>query len=449
MEPSMTRIMALLPIPTILLPLFLWAVVPNTPVATGDRHSPNILLIVADDLGYGDLGCYRSREIRTPHLDRLAKEGVRLTDAYASAAVCSPTRASLITGRYPQRDGFDWVIRYTEKDRGLPVSAASLPRRLRKAGYATGLFGKWHLGYKAAFAPNAHGFDEFFGFLAADLDYYSHRDANGDPGLYENTKLVEKKGYLTDLITERSLAFLRKNARRPFFLEVAYNAPHWPFQVPGKPEDVRNDTTYGPENGTRADYVRMVEHLDLSVGKLLAKIAKLGLEKDTLVIFLSDNGGDRLSDNGPLFHGKYSLWEGGIRVPCLMRLPGVIPAGMVSAQPVIAMDIHATILAAAGLTAPAGLAVDGEDMLPVLAGKKPARTRTFFWRLHRPGETFGQKAVRRGKWKYIEDRGVGLLFDLEADKGERRNLASRQPKTVEELRKALADWEAGLSTKDR
>ncbi len=188
----------------------------------------------------------------------------------------------------------------------------------------------------------------------------------------------------------------------------------------------------------------MVEHLDQSIGKLLAEIDRLVLEKETLVIFLSDNGGERLSDNGPLFHGKYSLWEGGIRVPCLLRLPGVIPPRTVSSQPVIAMDLHATILAAAGLATPAGLALDGEDVLPVLAGKKPTKTRTFFWRLHRPGETFGQRAVRRGKWKLIEDRGVELLFDLEEDRGERRNLAYRQPKIVTELRRALAEWEAGL-----
>ncbi len=421
--------------------LLLCALVPSPCRAAPGK--PNILLIVADDLGYGDLGCYGSREIRTPRLDRLAREGVRLTDAYASP-VCSPTRASLITGRYPQRAGFEWVIRYTEKNRGLSVSPASLPRLLRKAGYTTALFGKWHLGYKEAFAPNAHGFDEFFGFLAADLDYYSHRDANGDPGLYENTKLVEQKGYLTDLITERSLAFLRKNVHRPFFLEVAYNAPHWPFQPPGKLADIRTDKTYGPETGTRAEYVEMVEYLDMSVGKLLAEIDKLKLDKDTLVIFLSDNGGERLSDNGPLFHGKYSLWEGGIRVPCLMRFPGMIPPGTVSSQPIIAMDIHATILAAAGATAPAKLTLDGENVLPILAGKKPAKTRTFFWRLHQPGETFGQKAVRRGKWKLIEDRGVELLFDLEKDPGERKTLAYRHPKLVDELRKALTDWEAGL-----
>ncbi len=410
---------------------------------------PNVLLVVADDLGYGDLGCYGGRDIRTPNLDRLAREGVRLTDHYAAAAVCSPTRAALLTGRYPQRTGFEWVIRYHEKDRGLPATESGLARPLREAGYATGLFGKWHLGYKEAFGPNAHGFDTFFGFLAADLDYYAHKDANGDPGLYENTRLVQQKGYLTDLITERALAFLRANARRPFFLEVAYNAPHWPFQVPGRPEDVRTAKGYGPETGTRADYVAMVERLDDGVGTLLTALEDAGLAKDTLVLFFSDNGGERLSDNGPLFHGKYTLWEGGIRTPCLARWPGVLPAGAVSAQPVITMDLTATILAAAGAHTPAARPPDGEDVLPILAGQKPSRERTLFWRLPRPDEKFGQKAVRRGKWKYLLDREVELLFDLEKDVGERHNLAYRHPEVVRELRRALAGWEAGLPSLGR
>jgi arylsulfatase A-like enzyme len=416
-----------------------------TRVGAEDKpRRPKVLFVLIDDLGYGDLGCYGSKDIRTPHLDTLAKDGVRLTDCYSAAPVCSPTRAALITGRYPQRAGFEWVIRYTEKDRGLPATEASLPKVLKKSGYATGLFGKWHLGYKPEFGPNAHGFDEFFGFLAADLDYYAHTDANGDPGLYENTKLVAQKGYLTDLITDRSLAFLKKHATEPFFLEVAYNAPHWPFQVPGTPNDVRNLRTYGPENGTRADYVKMVEHLDASIGKLLAELDRLGLAKDTLVIVTNDNGGERLSDNGPLFHGKYTLWEGGIRVPCIVRWPGTIPAGTTSAQPVITMDLTATVLVAAGATPPAGTVLDGEDVLPVLAGKKPLRERTFCWRLQRPGELDGQRAVRKGKWKYVLDREVELLFDLEADPGERKSLALKYPDTVTELRKALIAWEIKL-----
>jgi arylsulfatase A len=409
---------------------------------------PNILLIVADDLGYADLGCYGCKDIRTPCADRLAKEGVRLTDFYAFP-VCSPTRAALITGRYPQRNGFDWVIRYNEKDRGLPAKGASLATLLKKRDYATGLFGKWHLGYKPEFAPNTHGFDEFFGFLAADLDYYAHKDANGDPGLYENTKLVDEKGYLTDLITEHSLAFLKKNAKRPFFLEVTYNAPHWPFQPPDKPDDQRTDKNYGPETGTRDDYVRIVERMDQGIGKLLKALDDADLAKRTLVIFLSDNGGERLSDNGPLFHGKYTLWEGGIRVPCLMRWPGVLPADKVSGQPIIAMDLTASILAAARAAPLEDMPLDGEDVLPILTTKKPAKERTFFWRLPRPDDKFGQKAVRRGKWKYIYDREVELLFDLEKDIGEKHNLAYQHPEVVKELRAALAEWEGTLGDKPK
>jgi len=417
-------------------------IAPTARAAEEPAKRPNIVLIVADDLGYGDLGCYGGRDIRTPRLDRLAADGVRLTDFYASP-VCSPTRAALLTGRYPQRSGFDWVIRYNEKDRGLAAAESCLARLPARRGYATALFGKWHLGYRPEFAPNAHGFAEFFGFLAADLDYYSHKDANGDAGLYENTKLVNVDGYLTDLITERSVAFIRKNAGRPFLLEVAYNAPHWPFQPPDRPDDRRTAKNYGPDTGTRADYVRMVERLDQGVGKVLDALDAAGVAKDTLVIFFSDNGGERLSDNGPLFHGKYSLWEGGIRVPCVARWPGVLPAGAVSAQPVIVMDWTATVLAAAGAAAPER-PPDGEDVVPLLAGKRPPRERTFFWRLPRPDEHFGQKAVRRGRWKYVVDRETELLFDLEKDVGERRNLAFRHPEVVRELRDALADWEATL-----
>jgi arylsulfatase A-like enzyme len=434
---------------TFLVGLLLAGRVPALAGDTARPRKPNILVFVADDLGYGDLGCYGSKDIRTPHLDHLARQGVRLTDCYAAAPVCSPTRAALMTGRYPQRAGFEWVIDYGEKDWGLATSHTSVARLLKDGGYATGLFGKWHLGYQKQHAPNAHGFDEFFGFLAADLDYYAHKEVTGEPGLYENTRLVQRKGYLTDLITEAALAFLHKNARRPFFLEVAYNAPHWPFQPPGKPADVRTAKTYGPRTGTRADYVRMVEHLDQGVGKILAAVEKHGLARDTLVLFFSDNGGERLSNNGPLFRGKYTLWEGGIRVPCLVRWPGVVPPQSVSAQAVITMDLTASILAAAGIAAPAGRALDGQDVLPIVAGKKPTRERTFFWRLNRPSEQFGQKAVRRGKWKYVADRGVELLFDLEKDVGERKNLAYRHPEVLGALRRALAEWEKGLPASAR
>jgi len=409
-------------------------------VGAADR--PNIVLILADDLGYGDLGCYGSREIKTPNTDALARQGVRLTDCYAAAPVCTPTRAALITGRYPQKAGFEWVIRYSEKDRGLPADDSCLARSLAAGGYATGLFGKWHLGYKPEFHPFAHGFGSFFGFLGADLDFYSHKDALGDPGLYDGRQLVDRPGYLTDLITERSVSFVHDNARKPFFLEVAYNAPHWPFQRPDRPDDTRTKANYGREHGTRTDYIAMVERLDKGVGQIIAALRSVGCLDNSLIIFTSDNGGERLSDNGPFFHGKYSLWEGGLRVPCIVQWPGVIPAETTSRQPVITMDLTASILAAAGIRPPHSL--DGEDIVPELAGRRPVHERTFCWRLPRPDAKYGQKAVRRGNWKLVYDREVELLFDLTSDPGERRSQAFAHPETVAALRGHLDRWEQSL-----
>jgi arylsulfatase A len=422
------------------LPMVGWA---REAAAQGEAtpRRPNVLLIVVDDLGYDDLGCYGSKEIHTPSIDRLASQGVRLTDFYVSAPICSPTRASLLTGRYPQRAGFEWAVGYGERGFGLEGTEQTLARMLGQSRYATGLFGKWHLGYDKEYNPLAHGFQEFFGFLAPDLDYYSHLEVSGEPGLYEGTKPVKRAGYLTDLITERSLAFLDKNAKRPFFLEVSYNAPHWPFQPPGKPDDVRTEKTYGPYTGTRANYVLMVEHLDRCVGQILHSIDAHGLAGQTLVIFVNDNGGERLSDNSPFFHGKYTLWEGGIRVPCLIRWPGRVPAGAVSNQPAIVMDLTASILAACAVVPPRGTRLDGENILPILSGEQAPRERQFCWRVRQPGEVYGQRAIRRGRWKYLWDRGTDFLFDLSTDPGERRNLAFRDPALVIELKKALASWE--------
>jgi arylsulfatase A-like enzyme len=403
---------------------------------------PNVVLVLTDDLGYADLGCFGSKTIRTPRIDRLAREGVRLTDSYAAACVCSPTRAALITGRYPQKAGFDWVVRYTEKGRGLSTEHPSIARSVKAAGYATGLFGKWHLGYKTEFSPLAHGFEKFFGILAADADYYSHKDALGDPALYEGDHLVDQPGYLTDLITDRAIRFIKENQTRPFFLEVAYNAPHWPFQRPDNPTDIRDKTNYGLENGTRADYVAIVEKLDQCVGQILDKLDELKLAGNTLVIFTNDNGGERLSENTPFFHGKYSLWEGGIRVPAIVRWPGKIKPGTFSSQPNITMDWTASIISAVGAKPQAAL--DGIDLSPILAEQKPVQERTLFWRLPRPDAKFGQRAVRRGNWKYLYDRECDFLFDLANDPSERSNLARSDPKRVAELKAALDEWEKTL-----
>ena len=222
---------------------------------------------------------------------------------------------------------------------------------MRGAGYRTALFGKWHLGYDEQYSPIAHGFDEFFGLVAADVDYYGHKEATGEPGLYEGTNQVDRPGYMTDLIAKRALEFIDKNAEHPFFLDVAFNAPHFPFQPPGKPDDVRTMRDYGPHVGTRADYIQMVEHLDRRIGEIIRSIDDHKLAEKTLVVFMDDNGGERLSSNDPLSGGKGTLWEGGIRVPCVIRWPGVIPAGKVSHQATITMDLTAMILAACAVEA--------------------------------------------------------------------------------------------------
>ena len=415
----------------------------DEPAGRGPSAPPkvDVVLIVVDDMGYGDLGCFGCTDIRTPNIDRLASQGVRLTDFYANGPVCTPTRAALMTGRYQQRVGLEWAISPGDKEPGLPVEETSLARMLKREGYATGLFGKWHLGYRREFGPLAHGFDEFFGFLSADIDMYSHREITGEADLYEGDRAVERKGYMTDLLTERAVGFVEKHAKEPFFLEVTYNAVHWPFQTPDRPDDVRNVRTW--YEGTRLDYAKMLERVDDGVGAILAALERRGLTDRTLVIFTNDNGGERLSRGEPLRGNKGILLEGGIRVPCMLRWPGHLPAGKVSALPGITMDLTATILAAAGARVAEGRKLDGIDLIPALNGTKTPAGRTLFWRVD-PVRS-GQWAARKGKWKYIRYSRGELLFDLDADIAEKDDLSGRHPETVAELRKEVARWEAEMA----
>jgi arylsulfatase A len=295
---------------------------------TPAQRPPNVVLVMMDDLGYGDLGSYGGSDVRTPNIDRLAREGVRLTDAYASGAVCTPTRAALISGRYQQRVGLEGVLTISpaDRERGLPAPGTSLPALLKANGYATGLVGKWHLGWKPEFAPNAHGFDEFYGFLSGAHSYYTNRAdifavGSGAPDLFENTTPVEATGYLTDEITRRAVAFVTRHADRPFFLEVAYNAVHWPFEPPDRPSigDERGAARHlrqMPDDSvpaTRQDYVRMLERADQGVGEILAALEARGLTNNTLVVFTNDNGGEWLSSNAPLFrpsHDRQTIGSG-------------------------------------------------------------------------------------------------------------------------------------------
>jgi arylsulfatase A len=414
---------------------------------------PNVIIFFMDDLGYGDLRIDGAKDVRTPHLDRLAREGVRLTHCYAAAPVCTPTRAAFMTGRYQHRVGLEDVIAPSKKtrDQGLSSSEPTLPRAMKDAGYATGLFGKWHLGTRPDSLPNRHGFDEFFGFLGGAVDYYSHLGEDGKHDLFENDKPFHLKGYLTDEITARTVSFIERNAGKPFFIDVAYNATHWPFQPPGLTE-MPVHPAGGPvdvlrawaADGTRADYVRMLESADAGVGKILATIERLGLKNDTLVIFTSDNGGEWLSRMGPLFHRKGSLWEGGVRVPCVLRWPAGLPGRRTSTQPAITMDLTATILAVAGVPASATHPLDGVSLIPLLQKNSRPVDRTFFWLGPQAGSA--DRAVREGRWKYIAQSPIfpGQLFDVVSDPGERRELGARHPDVLKRLRAKQAEWESTI-----
>ncbi len=402
-------------------------------------RKPNVVLILVDDMGYGDIGSYGVKDIRTPHLDRLAREGVRFTDFYSNGAVCTPTRAALMTGRYQQRVALEWAIVLGEREPGLPATEPTLPRLLKDNGYRTGMAGKWHLGFRPEVGPNAHGFQDFFGILSGNVDMYSHKYRTGIADLWENDRPVEKTGYLTDLLTDHAVGFIEKQAAGPFFLYVAYNAVHWPFQVPGRPDDVRTEATW--YDGTRAEYARMLESMDAGVGRILDALDRLKLAQDTIVIFTNDNGGERLSRNAPLFHHKATLWEGGIRVPCLVRWPGRVRAGSVSRQVAGTFDLTATLLAATGTSLPAHRPPDGLDLLPIVTSGKTVQ-RPLFWRIDRQDRR--QRAARLGRWKYVRDGSIDLLFDLDADPGERENLAYREPARLADLRARLAAWEADV-----
>ena len=422
------------------------SIIPGDAPAQAGRTPPNILLIITDDAGYADLGSYGATDVRTPNLDRLAREGARFTDFYANAPSCTPTRAGLITGRYQQRLGLEHPLgmqKPADWRRGLPVTGHSLPQLLKNAGYHTALVGKWHLGWQPQFSPSRHGFDYFFGLKSGLIDFYTHvsPDTPGGRDLWENDSLITTPGYLTDLITERAVRFISEG-RKPFFIDIAYNAPHWPYQVPEKPsvarDSARHLTPFDDSTSTRADYVAMVERVDLGVGRILETLDRLGLRENTIVIFTNDNGGEWLSNNGPLYHNKLSVWEGGIRVPAIVRWPGRIPAGKVTGQVAITMDLTASILAAAGARLAAELKLDGINLFPVLEGRSPEVERTLFWRAH-PGRQ--QRAVRSGEWKLVTDMGRPMLFNLRRDIGERQNVIRDHPDVARRLRARLEAWQ--------
>lgn len=443
--------------PLLLFALLCGAGLPGPGPAQGSP--PNIVLILADDLGYGDTGPYGVPDARTPHLDRLAAEGLKFTQFYSMGPECTPSRTSILTGRYPQRAGglecaigtgnvgrYDDAVALAERrELGLPPRLAVLAPGLKRAGYVTAAFGKWHLGYEPKFHPLDQGFDAFTGFLGGNVDYFRHVEQSDLPVYLQGRQAVRREGYLTHLITRDAVAFLDERARepeRPFFLYLPHAAPHFPFQGP-KDDLGRLPTQAEWNTGTRPRFVSLLEDLDAAVGGVLAALEKNGQAANTVVVFASDNGAQPPGRNAPWRDHKGTLFEGGIRVPCLVRWPGVFAPGTVSHRVGTLMDLTASLLRLAGAAAPDGKPLDGIDILKREADGAPETPRPLFWRYRR--ETVTWWAVRDGRWKLVRkadgDRVEDWLFDLSADAAESRSLVSARPADYGRLQRALLEWE--------
>lgn len=402
---------------------------------------PNIIYIMADDLGYADLSCYGRKDYQTPNLDKLASQGIKFINAYAGAPLCTPTRTSFMTGRYPARTPVGLIEPLTGSKQdsaiGLTPDYTSLPSLLKKSGYNTYLVGKWHLGFLPACSPNKNGFDEFFGFHGGALDYISHTDPKGNDDLYENEKPISKNGYMTDLIVERAVDIVNRQHNKPFFLNIMFSAPHWPWQEPG--DSIYPHTVEKWRMGGSAQvYARMMKSMDDAVGIILKTLDEKKLSNNTIVIFTSDNGGERFSDMGELSGRKALLREGGIKVPAFVRWPGKIAANSSTQQVVITMDWTATILALAKAKADPNFPLDGIDLMPFCTSEKNLATRTLYWRMFQRNQ---QKAIRDGNWKYLKDEKGEYLFDLVTDASEKNDLKEKEKKIFEQLKQKYGEWE--------
>jgi len=423
---------------------------------------PNVVIFYADDMGIGDIGCYGCTDIRTPSLDALAASGVRLTNYYSAAPICSPSRAALLTGRTPARAGLSLAKNISSKpgEPGMSAEEITIAELARTRGYATAAIGKWHLGYSRDTQPNGQGFDLFFGFHSSLTEYFSHMNYWEEPyhhDLFRNREEVFENGvHMTDLITRETVEFIEQNRGKPFLVYVAYNAPHYPMVA-----QTRFLRAYGSMPEPRRSYAALVAGMDESVGRILERLRGLGLERDTLVFFSSDNGaaaasprGEGGGSNGPFREGKRSLFEGGIRMPAIVRWPGTVGAGQTRNQLAVAMDVFVTIADAIGAEIPADRTFDGRSWLPMLkdAGAPCHETLFFEWD--------GQQAVRQGKWKLVRNGLIDLaasrqkraagddavfLSDLDADPGETKNLRSLHPDVAARLLALHDDWRAAIA----
>ena len=440
-------------------------------VAEGRRkRHPNLLLIVSDDQGYHDLGCYGNDEIKTPHQDRLAAEGVRLTDFYVSWPACTPSRGSIMTGRYPQRNGTYDMFRNDKVDNdylyppseyavswemigGMDTREVIIPTLLKDAGVVSGIFGKWDLGQLKRFLPQQRGFDEYYGFANTGIDYFTH-ERYGIPSMRRGDVLTEAdKGiYSTELFKREALRFIREHRDSPFFCYVPFNAPHGASNLerprPGVQAPIEYVRKHYPpydadhphtKESRRKRYMAAVTYMDDAIGEILDCLEETGQADNTLVIFFSDNGGSGIADNDPLRGRKAQMFEGGIRVPCILRWPGVLPEGSVCQEFLTALEILPTLCSVASVEPPKGVTLDGFDMLEIVAGKRKSPRQEMFWQRR------ADKAARVGNWKWVDAGHGSGLFDLSEDMGEEHDLSEEKPDVLERIKSRFDAWVAQMA----
>jgi arylsulfatase A-like enzyme len=411
------------------------------------QAKPNILFVLADDLGYADVSCYGRRDLSTPNIDRIAADGMRFMQAYANSAVCTASRVALITGRYQYRlaIGLEEPLR-PARNVGLPPDHATLPSILKKAGYQTTLIGKWHLGWLPDFGPLQSGYDHFYGFRGGSLDYYTHKNgppAGGTEDLWDDDAKIHQVGYLTDLLGNRAVDVVNAYAKtgRPFLVSLHFNAPHWPWEAPGDEAEAQRLTSLNHfDGGTQRTYQRMIQQMDLQIGRVLQALDANGVATNTIVIFTSDNGGERYADTWPFTGRKTELLEGGLRIPAVIRWPDHVPQGSASEQVMIGMDWLPTLLATAGTTPDPTYPSDGMNLLPWLTQGQAPVPRQLFWRY----KDKDQQAARDGDWKYLKILDNTFLFDVVQDPMERANLKERHKDVYERLVAAWNAWNATM-----
>jgi arylsulfatase A-like enzyme len=420
--------------------LFAVAIATCVAFTANASKKPNIIIIVGDDLGYADLGCQGAKDVKTPNIDSIARNGVRFTDGYVSCPVCSPTRAGLMTGKYQQRFGHELNPPPPAKigDIGLSLKEHTLAEKLKNAGYATGMFGKWHLGMLTQYNPTHRGFDEYFGFLGGMHDYLDWAGDIHNP-VVSGTNRISGNDYLTEEFTRHAVSFIEKHKKEPFFIYLPYNAVHAPLEVIA---DYKKRFPDMPE-GKRKTYLAMLAALDDGVGQVLKKLRDTGLEENTLVIFFSDNGGptkQTTSRNDPLRGNKGQVWEGGIHTPAMMQWKGTIPAGQTYTNPVIQLDYHMTALVVGGARSDTFKNLDGVNLLPFVTGKNTGAPHDYlYWRFGR------QWAIRGGNYKLTHhDNGAPQLYDLSKDIGEKHDISSEKPEIAKKLQSTWDQWNKQL-----